>query len=116
LVRQVLHALVLAARRRTQTDVRRRQLADRRLQALDPRLAVLAQVAPLFGSPDLLTLAFEEGTELLRELLHVDRLLDVAVATDRKRQATVAMARQHHDRTAVEPLVRPQPGGGFIPV
>src|SRR5436305_440336 len=66
LVRQVLHELVLASRRRPQPGVGRGQLAHRGLEPLDQRLAVFAQVPTLLRSADLLPLALQEGAQLLR--------------------------------------------------
>ena len=116
LVRQVLHELVLAARGRPESRVGRGQLSHRGLQALDQRLAVLAQVPPLFRPAHLLALPLEERAQLLGKLLHVDRLLDVAVAPDGQRQPAIAVARQHHDRTAVQTLVGAQAGGRLVAV
>src|SRR6266850_568196 len=116
LVREVLHELRLAPRARAQPRVRGGQLADGRFQPLDQRLRVLAQVAALVGGLDLLALALEELAELARELLHVDGLLDVAVAADAEREPPVAVRGQHHDRTAVQAPVRPESGGGLVAV
>ena len=116
LVREVLHELVLAAGRRAEPGVRRGQLADRRLQALDQGLAVLAQVPALLDTAELFTLASEEFAKLLGEPLHVDGLLDEPIRAYRERQAAVAVAGEDHDRAAVESLVRPQAGSRFVAV
>ena len=116
LVRQVLHELVLAARRRPKPGVGRGQLPHGCLEPLHQRLAVFAQVAALLGAAHLLALSLEEGAELVGELLHVDGLLDVSVAADGKGEAAVAVAGQHDDGAAVEALVRAQPGGGLVTV
>ena len=116
LVRQVLHELGLAPRGRPEPRVGRGQLPHRRLQALDQGLRVFAQIAPFLGGLDLLALALEELAELAGELLHVDRLLDVPVATDAQGEAPVAVRRQHHDGAPVQPPVRAQAGGRLVPV
>src|SRR2546429_6694462 len=60
------------------------------------RLAVLAQVPPLLRPAHLLALPLEERAQLLGKLLHVDRLLDVAVAPDGQRQPAIAVRSEEH--------------------
>src|ERR1700730_19338476 len=100
-----------AARRRLLAAVNSRTVASRRSTK---DLAVLAQVATLVLALHFLALALEECAQLAGELLHVDRLLDVAVAADGEREAAVAVRGQDHDGAAVEPSVGAEPRRGPV--